>query len=276
MAPPRPGAVDAALYAVETRARARAARHTLAVVARLVPVIRAALRQQPGASGAEITSRGDVHTALTTDLDTAARHTRAAVTAAYTAGARLGHATARRDLHALGHTVTGAAPTGGEDLDTLRRAVDTAIDAARQDLQQRISDAVDAVTGARPDAARTLVAHAALRRGAKRVAGRVSATAAIAAHAGFTDAQAAVWADYRATNPYVRLVKVWQVRSPDPCPVCAALHGTEHDPDEAFDPAAGADALGRALPAPGRLTGPPRHPHCRCRLVYRLAQPAPA
>ncbi len=261
---------DTALTALEHRVRQRVLRSLGGVVSHISVALTTAARARPNASAAELLSSPDVHQVVTAELARASTTVQAAVQAAYTAGAKLGDAQARVELRKLGHTVTGSLPDGGEYLEAVRGDIERAFSSGLLDVQNTITEAFDGVTGRRAGLLRRLTVHAALRRVARRLNVSASAATMVAVSRGYADAHGAAWADYTETNPYVKLVKTWHVRGPNPCASCRALNGTTVGIDGQFDRTAGAPE--RILPVYRDLYRPPRHPQCHCRVSYGFAR----
>ncbi|TFI30291.1 hypothetical protein E4P36_05250 [Streptomyces sp. 4R-3d] len=99
---------------------------------------------------------------------------------------------------------------------------------------------------------------------ARRAIGRITRTMAVAV------TSAAAWgvtAIARAIGPTVRLL--W-VTEPGACPACAAYAGRSILPGQKFPARLSLDP--RRTRFPTAISGPPRHPHCRCSLVPYLPE----
>lgn len=263
---------DTLLATLEQRVRSLVTARLRTIVTEYGVYLLSAIKQHPQASATEILSQPAVHTALTTTLSAAHSSVESTIRAGYTAAARAGIHTATADTAALGHTTADiGTPTAYLDtiLGDLRRAFDT----ARLDITDSVRAAHDGTTGQAAPPARVLVSTEAVNRAVRRLGVRAGAAASVAVHRGYTEAQNAVYADLAAAHPTLNLLKRWEVTSANPCPACAALHGTAIAIDQQFD-AAATDDPSTAPPAVHRdLHGPPRHPNCRCRLSL---QPSPA
>lgn len=99
---------------------------------------------------------------------------------------------------------------------------------------------------------------------AQRAGIRVAYGSGVAAQRGFTNQQIAAYARLAAMDPSTR--KVWVANFIDntPCDMCWALHGVSLPIGQSFDPYA---SFGRVVRTYHDLIGPPRHPHCQCKLV---------
>lgn len=205
----------------------------------------------------EILSSAEVDAALNAALAVARDLVLAILTAGYAAGARVATATTDAELTQANLARDDLGDDPGH-LTAITAAVTTAYLAARTDLGRRITAATtDAVTAGVSATVRRL-----------RVSVRAAATVAV--HLGYTDTQLALWKATAEHNTHLRLVKRWHAE-PDCCPTCDALNGTELPLDADFDATATSDPNFTPPKPYLTLAGPPRHPHCRCRLVITIA-----
>lgn len=263
---------DALLATVEQRVRDLVTTGLRQITGRYRTVLTAAITANPTGSGAEITGDPAVHKALVDVLAATRARVEAAIRAGYAAAARAGTVAAGTEAAAL-HLDPGPVTVDPAALDAVLRDVAAAVDTARLDLVDSVRAAQDGVSGAQAAPARILVTGQATDRAVRRLGVRLRGAATVAVHRGYTDAQSAVYRALVAAQPTLGLRKRWEVRSANPCPTCAALHGATVALDEHFDPAAGSTAGYRPPPVWQALTGPPRHPNCRCRLVADTTQP---
>ncbi len=228
-------------------------------------------------TGTELLSRPDLHTALTTALGGTQAAVTTVVRAGYRAAGNLARVSTVADLKALGFTPPAEAGDGADTpyLALVLSGLTVAFVTAALDIQDAVRAAFDGVTGtaAAVTAARILAAHEALDRAVRRLGVRISTAAAASVHRGYSDVQQALHSSVRDAHPYVRITKRWQVLSAKPCGFCAALDGEIVDLDEEFDRTAGPPDT-PPLPVFQDLLGPPRHPNCRCRLAYEVAEAA--
>jgi len=259
------GPDDAALAALERRVTQRLLRAAARLVSRVSRAVDTAARAHPDRTGGELLTDAALHRSVTEELARLGREAATTVRAAHAAAARLGLLSARAHLRSLGHQVVG--PTVADDYrDAVLADVDRAVQGALPDLQQVLQVAHDGVSGPAAAATRRLTTHAAARQAARRVLVRLGSAASSALHRAYTDAQAAAYDTYTAANPAAGLVKTWRVTSSAPCPACRALDGVSVAAFAQFDRIAGAPQ--RLIGVFRDLSGPPRHPHCRCRLDY--------
>ncbi len=256
---------DATLATLEQRTRTLLATQLRRITRTVSAHLGAAIAADPDAAGAQITTDPGVHAGLAAALDGARTATEATVRAGYRAAYQAGTAAATAQVADLGHTVERA---GADDayLAGLLTDLGAAFADARLDIADSVRTAHDGISGDDPGPARTLAVRAAVDRAVRRLGVRVTAAGVVGVHRGFTDAQSDTFTALAGDAPYLALSKRWEVRSANPCPACAALDGTQVGIDEQFDADATTD--GSTPPRVYRdLTGPPRHPNCRCRIV---------
>lgn len=262
----------ATLATIESRVQAQVATRLTDITNGYGAYLAATVRDTTAASGAELVSATTLNTTLTTVLSAAQSRTESIVRAGYRAGAAAGHASAAAELAAAGYTVAAAAPADTAYLTAILGALTAAFLTARHDITESVRAAYDSIAGTpgeQVSAARILVVHRALDRAVRRLGVRVRSAATVAVNRGYTDAQLAAYNGYARDHPSAAMRKEWVAAGPNPCPACRALHGTVIAGPDEFDHRAGESDTFRALPVFGNLLGPPRHPHCRCRLVYR-------
>lgn len=262
---------DTLLSTVEQRVRTLVDAGLRSINTRIGVYLGGAINADPTASGAQVTSDTRVHAALVDALAQARASVEGSIRAGYRAAVRAGLGAAAAEAGELGFDASDV-ETGAGTLEAILRDVGAAFAAARLDIVDSARVAIDGVDGPDQAAARVLVAAAAVDRATRRLGVRVKAAAAVAVHQGYTDGQAAVHDALAAAQPYLTLTKRWEVRSANPCPACAALHGTSVALDADFDATATVDATWTPpRPWRGTLGGPPRHPNCRCRIVLDLS-----
>lgn len=223
-------------------------------------------------SGTELLSRRDLHTALVSAVAVAQAGTVAAVRVGYRASGNLARVGVVAELARLGFTAAESEEGDSAYLAVLVAGVTAAFVAVTQDLQDGVRGAFDGVSGlaASVAAARVLTTAEAVDRAVRRLSVRVITATTVAVHRGYTDTQQELYAAYGAQHPQLRLLKRWQVQSADPCGFCALLDGQVVDVDAEFDRTLAPPGT-PALPVFHNLLGPPRHPNCRCRLVYEAS-----
>lgn len=98
----------------------------------------------------------------------------------------------------------------------------------------------------------------------RRAVFRIEHGAGVAAQRGFSDGQIAAAEELEDFG--VRIEKMWRANFVDntPCEYCTALHGKRAPITGAFS------ETNNKLKVYGTLTGPPRHPRCRCYLVMLI------
>jgi hypothetical protein len=210
-------------------------------------------------SGVALLTLLNFHTILTTSLGTAKQSIRDTVDSGYQAATRL---TLTQLAGQLDHT-PDTLPALGTARDTLLRDVDTMIGHAQTDIQNRIQAAYDNTTSG--PSARIVAVHTAVTDATTALSDRATKAATTAVHRAATDTQQAVYADYQQHTGTPGLMKRWRTTSNQPCGMCEALNGTVVGINADFD--ARATTRDKDLrPAWRNLSGPPRHPHCRCQL----------
>ncbi len=264
---------SAVLLGVEQRVRAQVAERLSSLTRHIGAYLATAIRERRQLTGTELLSRPDVDRVLTTVLTGAQSSVESTVRAGYAAAGTLAHARATDELKALRYTPPGRGEAS-EELAAILATVAAAFVLAATDLRSSVQAAFDAVPGtaAAVAATRILAVFQALDRVTRRLGVRAQAAVVVAVHRGYTDAQNAAYGAYNSAHPSAPLVKQWRTGSGEPCPSCAALDGVTIAADVEFAADATTDPR-RRLPVFGRLLGPPRHPNCRCRLVY-VATPA--
>jgi hypothetical protein len=263
----RPGQDSEILAGIEQRVVDQVAARLSDITNHFGAYLGSVIREQAPLTGTELVSRHDVHNTLTTILNGAQARIETTVRAGYKAGGSAARKSAAEDLP--GHSL----PPPPEDdpyLTGLISALTIAFAAALLDILDSVRDAYDSVVGiaAAVVAARVLATHRTLDRAVRRLGVRARSTATVAVHRGYTNSQTAAYASYQQAHPALPIRKQWTVTSTNPCPTCRALHGVTIGIDEQFDGQAGATTTYRPPRVWRDLAGPPRHPHCRCRLVY--------
>jgi hypothetical protein len=198
----------------------------------------------------------DVQAVLHRPFERAAASTREAISQAWQEGAAQGHGAANRDLGIVGIDPVDPVPIDQEALNRLLDDADRNGDAAYQRFR-------NAITSMDPDVVRESVRHV-----ARDQARRARAGADVAGKFAANNARLWAWDQRGVTH------KVWVASlSPVTCRYCLALHGKRQRLWAPF-PTAARFGGGARLPWWGdRFTPslpmlePPRHIHCRCRLI---------
>lgn len=150
----------------------------------------------------------------------------------------------------------GDLPDLGTSLDTLLRDVETMFGHAQTELQNLVQAGYDP---ANPHKLGDTITNA-----SPGLTARATAAATTAVQRGSTDAQQAIWTKYQ-TLTGTALLKRWRTTSSNPCGMCQALNGTTVGVNGDFN--ARATTKTKDLrPVWRNLSGPPRHPNCRCQL----------
>lgn len=261
-----------ALEAIERKVRAQLATQLDTVVTNFGAYLAAVIRGADAhTSITDLLSRADVHSALTAVLTGAQSRIETSIRAGYLAAARLAHSSIIDQFADLGADTDTPLPDASAYLDAVITDVEKAFAAALVDIHHTIAAGYDGITGPNAKSARILATNNALNRAARRLGVRVNAAAAVATHRGYTDTQLTLINRLAENATLMHVVKRWETTSTDPCPACAALHGTTARLDEDFDHNATTDT-GARLPRVYRdLAGPPRHPNCRCRVVLNIS-----
>lgn len=212
------------------------------------------LKNNPQKPLEEILGRGDVQQAVLIPFEEAASTAKVAIMQAWEGSAALGQQHAADLLGSLG--LPSPDSNTPQVLQSLLNDVDENVARARaRFIQAMAMDApaqrMHAVTMDQARRARSSADVAATRGYAEAV--EISLMAAMA-------------------DQGITIRKMWVTRfGPGTCGTCAGLHGTVRDLGQPFPNEA---HLGSGSPPPvygGTLNGPPRHPHCRCRLVPYVA-----
>lgn len=258
---------SAALLALEKRIRAQIASQVDGIVTKVGAKMAALIRAHDFGTAGELLSNQELHTSLTGALNRAQARVEVVTRTGYLSGARLAKIVAAKELAELGHTAPTSMPDLGGYLDAVIGDVRAAFSNVLFDTHTAVRLAYDGVSGDGAQAARVLTTNAALKRVVGGLSVRLNAAGSAALHRGFTDTQLALYEHYQDINPFIGLRKRWQVTSTNPCPSCRELDGTEIPIDAQFDHDAGTAPGKRSLPVYRDLSGPPRHPNCRCRLI---------
>lgn len=270
----------AALAALEQRGRTLVAARVNTLADHFGAYLAAVIHDTPTTtSGAEVVSRNDVHTTLATTLNSTETDLDTTTHALATAAAALATVHATRDLttdqHPDDHN-TATAVALAALLALLTADLRAVIAATHHDINTAVINAYTTIT-AGPDttvtAARVLTTNAALHRALARLRATATTITTTAVHRGYTNTQLALYTTYHQNHPGIVLYKTWQVRALDPCPSCAALDGTTIDINAEFDHHATTTPTFTPPRVHTTLHGPPRHPNCRCRLVFTAHQP---
>jgi hypothetical protein len=248
----------------------------------------AVIKSNPGKTFEEIMGRPDVQGVLHGTLGQAYDQAKARITAAYSAGAKLGHGHAAKEAKVLGTAIAKYIETGvpGEYVGKLLDDLDKTANAAATGFIARAQAgfagaAVPKSVAEGGKAVNVPVAHAKARAEAivaeleaesKALARRAGAGASVAVTRGYNDAkhQAYQQVSHNLGKP---VAKVWVCNfGPNTCATCAALHGTIVGLNDSF-PTNVTFAAGKPPKVYFDLRTPPRHPHCRCVLVPYIPGP---
>lgn len=211
-------------------------------------------------TGIALISIPALHTAITTNLNTAQRQVTTAVTAGYQAAVSTAKVHTLADLAEHGYH-PDTMPSGDESLTAVLTDVTTMFGHAQTDIQNRIIAAFDPSD---PLAERIIKLRDAVTAAQSTLTGRASKTATTAIQRAATDTQQALYSDFQLHSPQI-LGKRWVTTSNDPCGMCRALNGTIVGVNAEFD--ARATTIAKDLrPVWRNMAGPPRHPNCRCKL----------
>lgn len=255
-----------ALIAIEQRVRQEVEDDITAALAVFTAYLTVVLASPAivGITGVQLLSRPDVHKRLTDSLAVAHSNTVATVRAGYTAATQLAQAQATTQLARAGYEVPEELPELDPSIDHILRDIDTMFGHAQTDIQNNIRAAFDGVDGEDAPTARRLIVPEAVDRARNRLVNRASIAAGTAVHQGATDAQHAIHTEYQNSTG-AHLAKRWVTTSATPCGMCEALNGTVVALGTEFDHYA--TTITKDLrPVWRNLSGPPRHPNCRCQL----------
>lgn len=211
-------------------------------------------------TGIALISIPALHTALTTNLDTARQRVSDAVTAGYQAALSTAQVHTLADLAQHGYQ-PDTMPFSDQSLDTALRDITTMFGHAQTDIQNRI---IAAFNPQDTLAERILKLQAAVTAAETTLTGRATKTVTTAIQRAATDTQQALYSDFQTHSPQI-LGKRWVTTSNDPCGMCRALNGTIVGVNAEFN--ARATTTAKDLrPVWRNMAGPPRHPNCRCKL----------
>lgn len=226
-----------------------------------VAIVAAAQPPAVVATGLALLAIPALHKAITRQLEQARARTTDIITAGYTAATQLAQTTLTDQLAETGYTVPDTLPELYPNLDALAADITTMFGHAQTNLQNDLAAAYDHSTD---PAQRTINIQNASTAAQAGLRMRAQAAATTAIHQGATDAQQAIFTDYQ--NHYgVGLMKRWTTTSENPCGMCQALDGTLVAVSSTFDTDATTNTKDWRRPW-RTLTGPPRHPNCRCQL----------
>ncbi len=259
---------SAALLTIEQRIRAQVSNKLSQAFAAISAYIAATVREDSTLTGHELLSRPDVHGAIVTAVTGAGDQIETAVRAGYLAAAKSARITITRELAEHGYQVPEEDPDESAFLTAVIAGLTAAFAAALLEIQETVRAAYDGIAGTAAAPARILAVYEAVNRALRRLSVRVNAATTVAVNRGFTEAQHNIYTAYQQAHPSIRVTKRWQTTSDDPCPACKALNGTVLPLDAEFDPTASTASNWRPPKVYRDLLGPPRHPNCRCRLVY--------
>lgn len=216
-------------------------------------------------TGLALLSLPAFHNTLTSALDKARHDIADTVETAYVTGAQIAKTKVAADLADLGYTVPTGLPELPDTTGSILRDVDAMLGYAQTDLQNNIRLAFDGISGDDPTAARLIAIRQAIENARLRYTQRTQAAATTALYRGSTDAQEAIFSEYQNTTGHAGLLKRWRTTSTDPCGMCKALNGTTVGINAEFDHQATTNAKDYRR-VWRNLSGPPRHPNCRCQL----------
>lgn len=259
---------SAILAAIEERVLQQVGTRLDDITSQISAYLSSVIREHAPLTGNELVSRDDVHVAIGRTLDAAHDRIDSTVRASYRAAGAAARASAENDLP--DYQLPPAPEADPPYLAAVITALVLAFTVALTDIIESVRAAYDSVTGTAliVASARILAVHTALDRAVRRIGVRTRSAATVAVNRGYTDAQAYIYAGYRRAHPSILMRKQWVATAADPCPSCRDLHGQVVDIDAEFDPDAGRTPRFRPPRVWRDLQGPPRHPHCRCRLVY--------
>ncbi len=234
------------------------------------------IENNPGKTFAQIAARPDVQLALVQALNEASETVRDTVIGGWVVGQELGIAHILLELEALGLDLPDLGiGVANSYLSTLLDGLDTAtvgamgriLAAAQEGFDIPDLDIKDAATlNVRKRLARQRLRETAThaRFEAGKLSTSASRAASVAVNRGYAEKQREAYAAASVVSGVV-IRKVWVTNfSPTTCGACAALHGTVVEIVEVFD---GLRTFDRPLGVYQDLLTPPRHPHCRCRIM---------
>lgn len=263
-------AVALALIALEQQASAAiedavtAAFTTIAAAA----VVAASTAPATVVTGVALLSLASFHTTLVRSVDKARNDILGTVEVAYSSAAQIAQTKLTADFARLGYQVPNVLPELDATTDAIFRDLDTALGYVQTEIQNRIRVAYDGIQGLNEDirAVRVIAVRQAVLSALPGLRQRVQAALTTAIQRGSTDASQAIYTEYQNTTGHPGLMKEWRTTSTDPCGMCEALHGNRVGITAEFDHnATTSDKDYRRVWR--NLSGPPRHPHCRCQLV---------
>jgi hypothetical protein len=236
----------------------------------------------------DLLSRPDIAEAFLSESRAAQKEVSEQIAKAFADGAKLGRSQIDAELKHLGITSDYPDLTTSmyvqnllADLDKnftlLRGQVANAFTQAYADIPEK---PFEKGSNVRLETARERVTQAigTATKASTTLSHRAAAGATVAARKGFTDQQLEAYKVLAAEHPDWQIRKVWVANfvNNDPCPTCAALHGTTLSIDQMFSPE---QTFAKKAPKIYQdLQGPPRHPNCKCRLsiiVEKAAAPIP-
>lgn len=211
------------------------------------------MKNNPNKTLEQILKRPDVQEVLHYPFEQAAATTSAAIKSAWSSGKVLGVQHADEQL-AIHNVVPAASKTTDKLLDKLIK------DTQKNTVFARTKFLLTLKTSSQDEL------NSALTKLTNDLGRRGKAGAQFASQRAYSDAQVArLEASAKAAG--VKLSKMWVTRfGPGTCKTCAALHGTVVALSAAF-PATLTFGKNKAPTPYSVLSGPPRHPNCRCKVV---------
>lgn len=203
-------------------------------------------------TGLALISQPMFHKTTTSLLSAARLKTADTIRSSYQAATQV----AQSKLAADGLELPDDLPDLGTSMDTLLNDLDTMFGHAQTSLQNLVQASYNP---ADPNTMMTDILDS-----STTLNQRATAAATTAVHRGSTDATQALLSDYQM-HTGTAVLKRWKVTSNNPCGMCRALDGTTAGINAEFNARATTDQKD-LRPAWRNLSGPPRHPNCRCQL----------
>jgi hypothetical protein len=207
----------------------------------------------PQMAGVHLTSDLELNQELQQTLGTAQTRVTSSIRAGWIAAAAL----ALKDSQAQDK----AAGAPGDFLDAVLSDVANAFAVAGLAIIAAARDTHDEGRDLTPTA-RLLLVRKAVEDAVRRLSVSTGSAAAVTVRRAYHDTQIQVAAT--SNTDQLTWVKKWRVNSLNPCPACAALHGTIIGISEDFDGKASTDSTFKVPAVYHNLAGPPRHPNCKC------------
>lgn len=236
--------------------------------------VSARVRKNPASTVDKVLKRPDVLYNFQSFWDEAQKKVQAEIKDVYVKAAQIGAEQAMEEAQLLGLKVDPHEMPETPYLKSLQKDIDKQMDDMEEAFVEAIRSSfgrgdVVAADKRRSREERKEFADQVASRMSERIARAVASmshrakmSASVAAQRGMSDGHMLTYK--KADLPDAVWKKVWLANftNNSPCPTCTALHGIVVDLDDEFPAPAGS-----GLAVYGDLSGPPRHPNCKCRLV---------